>query len=310
VSQKKKIAAVGSIIFDLAVTSPRVPRPGENILARSFKMGPGGKGANAGAALARLGAESVLVGCIGDDDLGRKELAALEAEGVDTSGVRIAGDAPTGVALIIVDDDKENTILVVQGANTVLLPEDALAALDRHWDVLDAVLVDFEIPETVIAAVIAEASRRGVPAIVDAGPPRDFAAASWCDATIVSPNLLEAESLIGRAIRGSDGARRAAEEILSRGPEAVVLKLGREGSLVCTSSAVETVPAFAVDAVDTTGAGDAFTAALTVCIAEGRDAVDAARFANAAGALAVTRFGTLPAMPRRDEIESFLKQRR
>ena len=297
---------MGSIIFDLAVSTPRVPNTGENILARAFKMGPGGKGANASAAIAKLGAESILVGSVGDDNFGQTELQALKSVGVRVDSVKVDQDEPTGTAIIMVDDNGENTILVVIGANATLTPDEAKGALDSWWEKLDAIQVNFEIPESVVAAIIEEAKRNGVPVILDAGPPRSYAKETWSKATIISPNRLETESLVGRSISTEDDLVRAAKEILDRGPEAVVLKRGGEGSLICTSQGTVSVPAFKVETVDTTGAGDAFTGALTVGTAEGMTLEEAVRFASAAGALAVTRFGTMPAMPTRAEVVRFL----
>ena len=304
--EKKTVASVGSIIFDLAVSTPRVPNTGENILARAFKMGPGGKGANASAAIAKLGAESILVGSVGDDNFGQTELQALKSVGVRVDSVKIDQDEPTGTAIIMVDDNGENTILVVIGANATLTPDEAKGALDSWWEKLDAIQVNFEIPESVVAAIIEEAKRNGVPVILDAGPPRSYAKETWSKATIISPNRLETESLVGRSISTEDDLVRAAKEILDSGPEAVVLKRGGEGSLICTSQGTVSVPAFKVETVDTTGAGDAFTGALTVGTAEGMTLEEAVRFASAAGALAVTRFGTMPAMPTRAEVVRFL----
>jgi ribokinase len=309
VKEKKRVASIGSIIFDLAVTTPRVPITGENILARAFKMGPGGKGANAAAAIAKLGAESILVGSVGDDTFGQTELQALKDLDVRIDGVKIDPNEPTGIAVIMVDDEGENTILVVIGANAALTPDDARAALRSWWDQLDAIQINFEIPQSVVAAVIEEARQRGVPAVLDAGPPRSFDRDTWAKANIISPNRLETESLVGRSIETEEDLIRAAREILESGPDAVVLKRGSEGSLVCTSQGIVAVPAFEVETIDTTGAGDAFTAALTVGIAEGKSLEEAVLFGSAAGALAVTRLGTMPAMPTRSEVDQFLLSR-
>jgi ribokinase len=158
--------------MDLAVTTPRVPHTGENILARGFRKGPGGKGANAAAAVARMGADSHLVGSIGDDDFGREEIEYLRNEGVETGGVLVRSDTPTGIALILVDDNHENTILVVLGANASLTPDAARRSLRHLWTRLDALLINFEVPEPVVASVIGEAAERGIPVVLDAGPPR------------------------------------------------------------------------------------------------------------------------------------------
>jgi ribokinase len=303
------VASVGSLVVDLAITIPRVPLTGENLVARGFRMGPGGKGANAAAAMARLGARVALVGAVGDDQLGRLELEALAREGVGTDGVRVEAGGETGVAVIMVDDKKENTILVSLGANDALSPDHALGTLEPLWRSLDALLVDFEVPRAVVAAVVDEGARRMVPVVVDAGPPRPWGPETWGRAAVVSPNREEAIAIAGRSLAGDDAVRAAAREMLRAGPRAVVVKMGAAGAVVCTPGGESPVPAFPVVPVDTTGAGDAFTAAMTVAIAEGADLGTAARRGCAAGALAVSRFGTMPAMPTLQELERFLRER-
>ena len=306
---KTVIATVGSIIFDLAVTTPRVPQRGENILGHSLKMGPGGKGANASAAVAKLGASSFLIGSIGDDSFGRMELAALKKAGVNVEGVMIDRDRSTGIAIIMIDDQGENTILVALGANASLTAEAAKTALAPLENKLDALLVNFEIPEPVVSAMIETGKDWGIPVVVDAGPPRSYSSETWKGATVVSPNRLEAEFLVGHPIEGEEQLRQSAAEILNLGPEAVVIKRGSEGALVCTSDELFNIPAFPVKPVDTTGAGDAFTGALTVGLAEGMGLREAVRFGSAAGAITVTRLGTLPVLPTRREVEDFLRSR-
>jgi ribokinase len=302
------IAIVGSIITDLAVLTPRLPERGENILAHRLQIGPGGKGANAAVAVARLGAQSILIGRVGDDHFGSEELAALRAEGVNTKAVGIDPEVQTGAAVVMVDDEGENTILVIIGANDRLTPEDVETGLALHWDHLDALLVNFEVPEAAVAAAIHAAHAHNVPTIVDAGPPREFGMDVWGKATVISPNESEAATLVGHPVESGAEAEDAAWELLAAGPQAVVLKRGSAGALLVTREEEQHIPSFQVNAVDTTGAGDAFSGALVAAIAEGKPLHQAVRFANAAGALTVTQVGTLSAMPTRAEIESFLIQ--
>ena len=300
------IAVVGSIITDLAVATPRLPARGENILAHRLQIGPGGKGANAAVAAARLGARALLVGRIGDDYFGRQELATLHAEGVDVSAVGIDPTTQTGAAIILIDEAGENTILVVIGANDTLTPAHVEAGLAPHWGVLDAILINFEVPPAAVAAAVRGAQIHGVPSVVDAGPPRAWGPEIWGRATVISPNELEAATLVGLPITNDADAEMAARLLLAAGPQAVVLKRGAAGALLVTGALTQHFPSFRVDVVDTTGAGDAFSAALTIGLAEGKPLAEAVRFANAAGALAVTRLGTLPAMPTRAETEALL----
>jgi ribokinase len=303
-----KIAVVGSIIADLAVRTPRVPAVGENLLAESFSVGPGGKGANAAVAVARAGAEAVLVGCIGDDDFGRMELAHLRQEGVNVDGVRVDPEAGTGVAFIMIDSDGENTILVVNGANDRLSATAVSRALDSHRGRLDGILINFEIPEPAVAAGVRLGEDQGAPVVVDAGPPRPYGPETWADCAVLTPNALETATLVGYPVQDDVTAEQAARELLAAGPQAVVLKRGARGALLLTVEREAHVPAFPVEVVDTTGAGDAFSATLTVAVAERLPLERAVRRANAAGALTVTRFGTMPAMPTRGEVDALLSE--
>jgi ribokinase len=246
---------------------------------------------------------------VGDDAFGRDELSALRKEGVNTGAVGIDPEIQTGAALIMVDDQGENTILVVIGANDRLTAGQVEAGLAPHWDRMDAVLINFEVPPEAVTAAINSAHTHGVPTIVDAGPPRQFGSEVWGRATVISPNVLEAATLVGHSLDDAPALEAAARELLAGGPQSVVLKRGAAGALVVTREGVRHVPGFQVKVMDTTGAGDAFSAALVVAIAEGKPLPEAVRFANAAGALAVTRVGTLPAMPTRAEVDEFLAQR-
>ena len=304
----KQIAVIGSVVIDLAVQTPRLPAVGETLLADNFKIGPGGKGANAAVAVKRAGAAAVLVGCIGDDDFGRMEMAALREEGVDVDAVTIHPEASTGVGIAMIDADGENTILGVLGANDYLNPDDVAQALALHQDTLNAILVNFEVPEPAVAAAVQLGVDYGIPVIVDAGPARPYTPETWRNCTILTPNEQETETLVGYSVSDDVTAERAARELLGMGPSAVVLHRGAQGALLVTPDDTIHVPSFSVDVVDTTGAGDAFSGALSVAVAEGLPLVDAIRRANAAGALAVTRLGTLPVMPTRQEVEAFLER--
>ena len=303
----KQIAVIGSIVIDLAVQTPRLPTRGETLLADNFKIGPGGKGANAAVAVQRAGGAAVLVGCIGDDDFGRMEMAALQAEGVAVDAVAIHPEASTGVGIAMIDADGENTILGVLGANDYLSSDDVKQALALHRDALNGILVNFEVPEPAVDAAVQLGVDYGVPVIVDAGPARPYTPETWQDCTILTPNEQETETLVGYPVSDDMTAEQAARELLGMGPSAVVLHRGAHGALLVTAADTIHIPSFSVDVVDTTGAGDAFSGALSVAVAEGLPLVDAIRRANAAGALTATRLGTLPVMPTRQEVEAFLE---
>ena len=302
----KQIAIIGSIVIDLAVQTSRIPAVGETLLANNFKIGPGGKGANGAVAVQRAGGTAVLLGCIGDDDFGRMEMAALQVEGVDVDAVTVHPEASTGVGIAMIDADGENTILGVLGANDYLGPDDVGRALALHQDTLDGILVNFEVPEPAVAAAVRLGVDYDVPVIVDAGPARPYKPETWGDCTILTPNEQETETLVGYPVSDDTIAERAARELLGMGPSAVVLHRGAHGALLVTADDTIHIPSFSVDVVDTTGAGDAFSGTLSVAVAEGLPLAGAIRRANAAGALAVTRLGTLLIMPTRQEVDAFL----
>ena len=304
----KQIAVIGSVVIDLAVQTPRLPAVGETLLVDNFKIGPGGKGANAAVAVQRAGGAAVLVGCIGDDEFGRMEMAALREEGVDVDAVAIHPESSTGVGIAMIDAEGENTILGVLGANDYLSSDDVVQVLALHRDTLAAILVNFEVPEPAVAAAVRLGVDYDVPVIVDAGPARPYRPETWQSCTILTPNAQETETLVGYPVPDDVTAEQAARELLGMGPSAVVLHRGADGALLVTPDDSIHIPSFSVDVVDTTGAGDAFSGTLSVAVAEGLPLADAVRRANAAGALAVTRLGTLPVMPTRREVDVFLEK--
>jgi ribokinase len=304
-----KIASIGSMVVDLTVSTPRVPLTGENFVAHGIHIGPGGKGANAAAAVARSGARSFMVGKLGDDDFGRQLLRALQQYGVDTATIGIDARQQTGIALIMVNDQRENTILVMMGANDDVHADYVWETLQQNRQDLSAIIVDFEIPEDGVAAAVRFGKENNIPVVVDAGPPRPFRPETWRDCTILTPNEHETAAMVGFSIEKDEDAIRAAQMLLAHGPQAVVLKRGKAGALLLTKDDQYLMPVFPVDAVDTTGAGDAFTAMFTLVMLEGKPLRECVRYGNAAGAIAATRMGTMPALPTRDEVEAFLKAR-
>jgi len=297
------VVVVGSVNMDLVLKAPHVPRPGQNVFAHSFERFPGGKGANQAVAAARLGARTAFVGCVGDDAFGEELVGTIRAAGVDCTCVRRASQKPTGTALIIVDDAGENAIVVARGANASVSGDDLQAAADLVADA-DVMLLQLEIPVQTVAKAVEMARRHGVRTVLDAGPPcRDFSEALF-GVDVLSPNMDEAEAILETPVRDLNEAEAAARELLRRGPKAVVLKLGDQGALLATGSTRRRFDAVKVDPVDTTGAGDAFTAALAVYIADGRSYAEAVKLANCAGAAAVITAGAQPSMPTREAVET------
>jgi ribokinase len=317
-SERPRIVLVGSMNFDCVARADRLPRKGETILGTSFGTFPGGKGANQAVQMGRLGAEVYMVGRVGDDFMADIVLASLKAAGVSTEFVHRDASVTTGVACINVDQNGDNTIVIVPQANRACSPQDvdAAAGVIRSADV---VVCQFEIALPTVARAAAMAADQGVKVILNPAPParEPLPAGLLALTSILTPNETEAEALSG--IAGlSPGASEAewtawesavAGKLLAMGPSSVVVTLGERGAFWATDRHEELVPAYRVQAVDVTAAGDAFNGALAVALAEGREMRDAIRFANAAGALAAMRAGAQPSLATRDEVEAFLRER-
>lgn len=295
------VVVVGSINHDVTALTPHLPRPGETVLGRGHYTGPGGKGANQAVAAARLGASTVLIGRVGADQQGAALLERLEAENVDTTRVGVDEDLPTGLAVITVDDNAENTIVVSPGANQSLTP----AHLTSNEDVLGSakvVLAQLEVPtETVVASA---QSSRGM-FLLNPAPARHLSASLLEAVDVLTPNRTELGTLAGTETpHTADDAAEAARRI--EGPGAFVVTLGAEGALVIDGEDVTQIASIAVSALDPTGAGDAFCGMLAVELARGRRLVEATERAVVAGALATTRPGAIDAMPTIEDVEGAL----
>jgi len=302
------ILVVGSINMDLVVRAPHMPGPGETVLGEGFATAPGGKGANQAVAVARQGARCVFLGRVGDDAFGEKLLAGMKADGIDCDNVLLTADAPTGVALIIVDANGENSIVVASGANHRVTPDDVYHRADL-FDAADVVLLQLELPLPTVQAAKHLAAQHGCKVVLDPAPAPKSLPAELCHVDVISPNVSEAEIITGKhAAEGDERVDKlVASDLIARGAQAAILKRGARGALVLTAEGeIARVGAYKVDIVDTTAAGDAFTASLAVGIARGLPLTDAARIANAAGALACTKFGAQPSMPTAEEIQMLM----
>jgi ribokinase len=280
------VCVVGSSNLDLVVSVPRHPVPGETLLGTRYVEYPGGKGLNQVVAATRAGGECAFSSALGDDAAGDRLAAVLDDERIDISAVQRCPGTPTGRALITVDASGENSIVVIPGANAEL----ATAALPRSR----VVLSQLEIPLAVVADALAQTRATGAVTILNPAPATELPDELLAHCSIVIPNEHEVRQLGG------------AERLFGLGVEAVVTTLGGEGVEVATTNGREHVVPFIVAPVDTTGAGDAFCGAFAVAISDGADPLAAARFGAAAGALATTRPGAVPSLPRRDEIEALL----
>jgi ribokinase len=290
---------------DFTVHAGRLPQPGETVSDGTLLVAHGGKGANQAVAARRLGAEVRFIGCVGQDASGDAIRAALAREGVDAAGVAATAAAATGTALIVVDRDGRNQIAVAPGANRCLTVAHVSArAADLGW--ADVVLCQLEIPLATVRWVLEHARRRRAITVLNPAPVRDGALDLVPLADYLTPNEGEAARLSGLAVADRDAAGRAASALRARGAATVVVTLGAAGALAYGADGGAHVPAVAVDAVDTTAAGDAFNGALAVALGEGRDLTAALRFANAAGALTCTQRGAQPSLPTRDAVERLL----
>lgn len=309
-SPKATVVIVGSVNMDLVVRVPKLPAPGETLAGSEFRTAPGGKGANQAVAIARLGGRAIFIGCVGDDAFGSELLRNLRAESVNTRHVRRVPRSPSGIAVISVEDSGQNSIAIVPGANARL----GVADIRRLRQVItraDALLCQLEIPLPTVAAALNLASQHDVFSVLDTAPvPPDGLPTSITRMDILSPNQSEASRLTGLPCETLHDARRVARKLIRRhDANVVVVKMGGAGAIAhaCVGEPFQ-APAFPVQPVDTTAAGDAFTAALTLRLAEGASLGESLRFANAAGALATTRHGAQQAMPTRAQVERLLQR--
>jgi ribokinase len=305
---KPKIVVVGSSNMDLVVKSPRIPIKGETILGGDFIMTPGGKGANQAVAAAKLGAEVYFVAKSGDDIFGRQSLSNFQNVGVKTDYVEKTKEAPSGVALITVDDAGDNVIVVAPGANLKLSPEDVKKAQSTIAS-SGAVAAQLEVPLETVEFAARLANDAGVPFILDPAPAQKLNDELLRMVSVLTPNETEAEILTGIKVTDDKSAHAAAQNLLERGVKAVVLTMGSGGYLLTTKDGTHFVSSVKVSAVDTTAAGDAFTGALGVGLARGYNLKDAALFANYVAALSVTKIGAQSSMPDAGQVENFIERK-
>ena len=299
----RPIVVIGSINTDFVLRTPHIPGPGETVLGSDLLTIPGGKGANQAVAAARLGGLVHMVGRVGDDPFGAGLREGLAANGVNVDHVSVTPGVASGCATILVDRRGENSIVVSPGSNARLTAEDVGRA-ERLIRAASVVVMQLEVPPATVRHAVALCRRLGVRTILDPAPvpPKGLPRALYA-VGVLTPNEHEGAQLTGQR----DAAKMAAA-LLSRGASTVVLKLGAKGALIAEGARPpQVVRPFRVRAVDTTAAGDAFTAALAVGLSEGMALDRAVRFANAAGALCCTRVGAQPALPGRRDVEQLLR---
>ncbi len=301
------IVVFGSINTDLTTYVPHLPHPGETLRGDSFITAPGGKGANQAVAAARLGGTVSLVGRVGADDFGRDHLRAMGGEGVDTSGVLVDQDHSTGLAVISVDRQGENAIIVISGANMAIDERD----VHRCHPLLEGasvLLLQLEIPLPAVIAALRAAREMGVRTMLDPAPATPLPKEIFPLIDVITPNEIEVDPLVGFPATDEEAPARAAEKLRALGVGNAVIKLGARGAFLDGGSIQGLVPAFPVEPIDTVAAGDAFNGALAVALDEGKRLEEAVRWGTAAGALATTRRGALPSLPHREALERILRE--
>jgi ribokinase len=301
------IVVVGSSNVDLVMKMPRLPKVGETVTDCTFAQVFGGKGANQAVGAARAGGDVVFVSCVGDDAYGRQVVQSLKADGIDTRFVFAEKGVASGTALIMVGGEGQNYLAVAPGANYRLTP----AHVDRARAALEGaaiVVSQCEILEETLDHVVALGAQLGKPVMLNLAPARKIADASLARLAYLAVNETEAEFLTGLPVTTDAQVEAAADALRAKGPKAVVLTLGARGAHVCAPGVRARVPGFAVEAVDTTAAGDVHCGALAVALVEGRPLLEAVRFANAAAALSVTTLGAQPSAPGRQDIEALLSR--
>lgn len=304
---KKSIIVVGSSNTDMIIKLARIPRPGETILGGDFVTAAGGKGANQAVGAARAGGQVTFIARVGQDMLGKQAVAGFIKHGIYVDYVFRDPSAPSGVALIFVAKDGENSIAVAGGANAKLSPADVKKA-KAAFAGASVLVMQLETPLETVQAAADLAAKAGVCVILNPAPAQPLPDKLLNRVSILTPNETEAELLTGIAVTDDASAALAAAKLRARGVQTVIITLGARGAHVATASGEQLVPGFKVKAVDTTAAGDVFNGALAVAMAEGKPLELAVRFANAAAAISVTRLGAQPSAPTRREIERYLKK--
>ncbi len=296
-----KIIVIGSSNTDMVVKTKRLPGRGETVLGSSFLLNPGGKGANQAVAAARLNGDVIFVTKTGNDLFGEQSKYQFDKEGIDTSFIISDPKNPSGVALIAVDEEGENFIVVAPGSNA------ALSAFDISDDIylrdeVDVFLLQLEIPVSTVEYVSGRAFEKGNRIILNPAPVRNLSQELLGCLYLITPNEVEAELLTGIGVTDTPSAARAAEKLYQKGVKNVVITMGAAGAFILSDNIEKVIPVIPVRALDSTAAGDIFNGALAVAVSEGKSLEEAVIFANKAAAISVTRMGAQASAPYRWEV--------
>lgn len=299
-----KVVVIGSLNMDLVTRAPRLPRGGETLIGKSFATVSGGKGANQAVAAARLGADVSMVGCVGSDAYGAQLRGALLAEQIDCQAVSTVDDS-SGVALIVVDDNSQNAIVIVAGANGALTPQ-VIDRFDAVLQAADVIICQLEVPDATVGHALKRGRELGKTVILNPAPASRPLPAGWFAAIdYLIPNESEASALTGLSVDSLVSAESAATRLVALGAGKVIITLGAEGSLFADGTRLEHFPAPKVNAVDTTAAGDTFVGGFAAALAAGSSEAEAIRFGQVAAALSVTRAGAQPSIPTLSDVQAF-----
>ena len=302
----KTVVVVGSSNMDLVARAPRIPVIGETLTGTDFFMVPGGKGANQAVAAARLGAEVVFIAKLGNDIFASKSLDNFKSVNINTKYIEQLDGVPSGIAVIAVDDQGHNIIIVVPGANARLTPEDVNRA-ESDIASAGAVVAQLEIPVETVERAAEIAQKHKVPFILDPAPARPLSDELLGMVGILKPNEIEAETITGIRVVDAASAAAAANALLAKGVKTVITTLGEKGFVIADRNGMDFVAGNRVRAADSTAAGDAFTGALAFGLANGQSVKDAAVYANAVAAVSVTKLGAQSSMPTKEQVDAFIK---
>lgn len=302
-AKRPKIAVVGSANIDLTTFTNAFPKPGETIFGQKFDLGFGGKGANQAVAARLCGADVFMVARVGTDLFGPATIENFRKLGIDTAHVKQIEGLSSGVAPIFVEPDGQNRILVVKGANDALKPADVDAA-GETLKAVDCIVLQFEIPLPTVYYTVQFARKQGIRCILNPAPAQTFDLAALQDLDYFVPNESEAQTITGKAVSNVEDAKQCAAELLAHGIRRVIITLGANGSLLASREASGHIPAFPVNSVDSSGAGDAFIGSFAVFLAEGMPEIEAVRRANLYAALSTTGVGTQKSFSSRERFDA------
>lgn len=305
----KKLCVLGSINVDHVIRVPYFPKAGETLTGYGYQIAYGGKVANQAVAAARVGANVSFIGAIGCDQIGQTMKQAFEQDGIDTSAISIIPHQSTGLAMIQVADSGENSIVISSGANADL--SEALVEQHKsHIEQADILLMQLESPLQAVTLATKFAKTAGVKVVLNPAPAQPLPDSLLSQIDIITPNETEAEILTGIKVSNEQTAAVAANHFHQLGIETVLITLGSKGVYYSEKGKGEIIPGFRVEAEDTTAAGDTFNGAFVTALLEGKLPKEAIRFAHAAAAISVTRMGAQTAIPRREDVDQFLQDRR